>query len=585
MIHFSFSSGAWCAVALLALGSVAPLVAGPADLTRAYDLEPGWNAIYVDVTLADSAPERVFGTVPVESVWCYFPSETPVKFLSDPKEGLANVPGWTAFFPAQSEHALQTNLYAVQPGRSYLIKLQSSTRQTLRLTGKPAYVSPRWVADGFTLTGLQTDWSAPVAVGDYFSSSPAHDRQPVYRLSPAGGWARLPLGATAKPGEAFWVFTKSATDFKGPLELDLRGRAGIDFGATTDRDSFQLLNRTSRTVTVQMSAEATTADALLMASGLAGDNTRNWVSLTNTSVTLPAGGRQVIQLGVNRTVVTADVLGKLTLRGSGFGFSIPLTIEANVAATAATLREGAPLAAAAPSSPNAGLWVGRVTIQKVSYHLAANPTEPRPAASEFSFNLLLHVDEAGAVTLLKEVWLMRKLSGTDYALVTDPARLNDYLGATTKDGERFAYRFSSIGFDFQDPATRRTLDKMPLTGSFAPGSAMTAEIFLGHDAATNPFRHQFHPDHDDKDREFRALPGSIYAGTTVAAVEQQEVYELTRQISLQLDAPPTAAVAGLPAWTGIYAETLRGLHRQPLFVAGTFTLKRANGLAELNPAP
>jgi hypothetical protein len=82
---------------------------------------------------------------------------------------------------------------------------------------------------------------------------------------------------------------------------------------------------------------------------------------------------------------------------------------------------------------------------------------------------------------------------------------------------------------------------------------------------TNPFRHKYHPDH--------ANPVN---------------YAIVRAINLEFpgEAHPSAdpLTQGYDSFAGNYRERISGLHKNDLFVTGTFKLNRISLVGELNPA-
>ena len=98
---------------------------------------------------------------------------------------------------------------------------------------------------------------------------------------------------------------------------------------------------------------------------------------------------------------------------------------------------------------------------------------------------------------------------------------------------------------------------------------------LPHTDATNPFLHTYHPDHDNLDARFNATP--LDAGI--------ESHTVSRAITLTMDA---VSPTGDPAWgagtlSGAYAETLTGLHKNPIGAEGRFTLRRLSEITTLVP--
>jgi len=236
--------------------------------------------------------------------------------------------------------------------------------------------------------------------------------------------------------------------------------------------------------------------------------------------------------------------------------------------------------AEAQTNPYAGLWVGSASIEAISEPRSSQPATPTPTATPFELRLLLHVADDGAASLLNEVTIMEEpaVSETNAAgevgivqpsrqvLVTDPALLDDFEGVGLRDGVAMGRRMSSAFFEF--PNQRQ----LPLSGTFGPTGALAGTIALPADWRTNPFKHKYHPDHDNLNATF----------TGYAA----EAYDVTRALSFAFSPTNLAGATppdyGYSAMSGIYQETLGGLHKSNLTVRGVFTLNRINRVGALN---
>ena len=106
-------------------------------------------------------------------------------------------------------------------------------------------------------------------------------------------------------------------------------------------------------------------------------------------------------------------------------------------------------------------------------------------------------------------------------------------------------------------------------------NTLSGNVVLDYDDPLNPFRHKFHPDHDNLTERFDAkLP------------EGQESFTIQRQVSLQFTStdPEQLPVSG---WGdtqvgGLYSERITGVHKHPIYMQGTFRLSRANRTPVLN---
>jgi hypothetical protein len=107
------------------------------------------------------------------------------------------------------------------------------------------------------------------------------------------------------------------------------------------------------------------------------------------------------------------------------------------------------------------------------------------------------------------------------------------------------------------------------------GDTLSCTVTIDYDDPQNPFKHGYHPDHDNLDERFEEkLPEGV------------ESLTVTRQIQLQFTAndPEGLLLAG---WGdnqlgGLYRETVTGLHRSAIHSSGRFRLYRASNTPVLN---
>lgn len=306
-----------------------------------------------------------------------------------------------------------------------------------------------------------------------------------------------------------------------------------------------------------------------------------------------APGQEVfLRLAVQRAAFTADKVESVLEISDGSGARVLVPVAARRAAARSARSRGA-----AEVHELAGPWVGTATVNRVSEARQAG-TVPEAADSEFHLRLLVHVDAAGRARLLKEVVQLWQ-DGDSAAdppvpgrpvLLTDPARFEEFGGSALRDGEMVGRRISSATLDFDaaspsyEPASRTLL----LEGSFAPGGQLSCQIALEKDHPTNPFRHKFHPDHDNLD--------ALYVEPRDEAPAVHRLIELGLSLS---DPFAPDAQTPWPGWgstlvAGTYRETfpavyedgrlVAGLHRNTIVVEGRFQLRRVSGSAvELNP--
>jgi hypothetical protein len=125
-------------------------------------------------------------------------------------------------------------------------------------------------------------------------------------------------------------------------------------------------------------------------------------------------------------------------------------------------------------------------------------------------------------------------------------------------------RFSTSAFGFRSPRD------MSISGD-----TLSCVITLDYDDPVNPFKHLYHPDHDNMDERFEEkLPEGV------------ESLTVTRQIQLQFTASDPEGLL-LAGWGdnqvgGIYQETVAGLHRATIYASGWFRLHRASSTPVLD---
>jgi hypothetical protein len=206
----------------------------------------------------------------------------------------------------------------------------------------------------------------------------------------------------------------------------------------------------------------------------------------------------------------------------------------------------------------AGLWIGEAMVSAVESKPLANAV--KPAGSTFPLRYLIHVADDGTARVLSQVFMGPMAAAPhDFGLCRSEAGLK----ADVKSAAR------------RIVATHMPLDlALQTSGSFGIGSGLGCTIATPFDDPTNPFVHQYHPDHDNK------------SGST-ALVAGQESYNVSRQVSFTFtETPPGGGSAtgwGSSVIGGTYGEVVSGLHKQNITLTGTFELRRASELGTLNP--
>jgi hypothetical protein len=186
------------------------------------------------------------------------------------------------------------------------------------------------------------------------------------------------------------------------------------------------------------------------------------------------------------------------------------------------------------------------------------------APSNFPIRLILHSTSSSKTTLLQQVYLGTR-DGTSYAGPTENS-IKGLVTGSQLDAEGKAIPAGKLG--------RASSANFP-RGGFWPGgnntfgSTATFQVDLGHDAATNPFVHTYHPDHDNWDARYER---PLAAG--------RESYEVRRSIALAFSSALPAGVSdltwGVTTVGGTYSETIKGLRSDEVTVSGSFILHQVS---------
>ncbi|WP_269526449.1 hypothetical protein [Coraliomargarita parva] len=141
--------------------------------------------------------------------------------------------------------------------------------------------------------------------------------------------------------------------------------------------------------------------------------------------------------------------------------------------------------------PSRGLWVGEVALNAVNEATGAvgdsntyeftDPAEVTPTSDAAYLRLILHVNGAGQVHLLKSVAVVdtetAEGGSSDLLLLTDPALYPNYPG--------IAKRIASAFFDFGDPLAVRAVDQLIDTATeTAVSSVLAGSATLETDVST-----------------------------------------------------------------------------------------------------
>lgn len=544
--------------------------------TDTYTLRGGWNAIYLHGDATHAPIESLVADPNVLEIWRWVPNPDQVMFTTSPAEPSAGTPEWRVWrrgAPATGD------LAALVGQAAYLVKCAGPATATYALPLKNRPLPPRtvWVRHGANLLGFPSRLNGATypTFGAFFATFPAAvaANSGIYKYVGGELGAANPLKIFSPAAErldrlqAYWFDTEVVSNFPAPIEVELSDSRGLVFGAGGGTATVRVRNRSSAPVAVTLApvpSEQAPAGQPAVTAGVP-LTLRSWNSTTNqfefTPVAAAVGGtvpaRGVVEwvFGVDRgsPVMTAHA----TDPAARFASLLRITDGANLTDVF--------LPVSAENASLAGLWVGDATVTHIQ---STVPGAGAAAAQPFSLRFILHVDGAGAARLLSQVFI-------------GPLAIAPHeLGLVTKE--------AGLKSDTKADARRLSVTHLPLdlvvgpagagnTGAVALGQTLTRRVRIPYDDPVNPFVHQYHPDHDNRDARFQSLPAG------------RESWNLTRDLSFTFaSAPPPGESTG--AWGatvigGTYSETLTGAHRLPLTVSGTFVLRRASDLSALTVLP
>ncbi len=577
--------------------------------TQTIPLEPGWNAVFLEVDPEPNATEAVAGAVPVESIWAWNGRSTIVQYIQDPETLVPEQPDWLTYFPPTSPHAHLTDLHILVGGRPYLVKLSGTGAVDWEVMGKPVVRPKEWLLDSFNLVGFGLAEDNTITIGEFFAPSSAQVAQHVHALAPSGRWTPVaqPAQETLRGGVAYWVYSSGVSEYDGLLRVAVEDNS-LDFGRAVPERKVTLYNERSQDVTVTLAVlPSETPPEGEGVPLLAGPTPLSYFAMdlaeekvefvpleAPVQFTVPASGSLAVRLGVRRADMAAyeppspelPFLYQSILEitdGLGTRHLVPVSAEGLKGRTyTARDAKGADDLETLFADVNAGLWQGRVAVNKVSEPYGADPAVPKPTAMEFEFPIIVHVDNEGQARLLQQVAILWK-DGTrvpdpedpDYTildepgrfvLVTDESLVSQYQGSALRDGQQVGRRISSTAFSHREPAD--------LAGAF--GGTLACELTIPYNDPLNPFKHRYHPDHNMERVQ----------ATIAADGAPSEWFTVRRQITLEFSSedPEDLATTGWgdSVTGGVYRETLIGIHKEVLYVEGIFRLNRIMHEGRLN---
>jgi hypothetical protein len=567
-------------------------------------LTPGWNAVFLEVQPEPSDVDSVFAGVPVASAWAWDRPGRVVEFVDDPAQLVPGKSEWLTYVPTNHPNAAVRNLLEVSGGRPLLVNLAGSQAVEWRVVGRPVAPKFQWVSDSYNLVGFPLGDGSKHTFGTLLGNVPAHASLLVLKLAPNGAWSIVvsPRTEIIESGRAYWVYSRGVSQFAGPLELTTAQGSRMDFGEASVLNTIRFGNPGTNILTYHADpqAAARAGDVAgpvplryrhFAVDAVSGAGTVEWRPWTNRmTINVPPGEAISLQVEARRTElvppptpVAQRYQSLLAVTDTnGYRITIPVSLEGLAGVSLSVGSRSALPAGSEGPHPRAGLWVGNVTLTEVNF--TAHPSDPaklRPAKSEFDFRILVHVDDTGKARLLQRAMIMwratnsatsagRLVLATDEQLAT---RLG-LTGVSLRNDQPVVRRFSAPAFAFRAPIP------MDAEGSFGSG-VFRCSTETGYNDPLNPFKHVWHPDHDNLEPTTREiLPDGVESFTVRRAIELRFTPEdPTLSTAANVQYVPGFGDTRLG---GTYQETLEGVHRRPVRMGGYFTLQRAVSVGVLN---
>jgi len=580
-------------LAILALGGAAQAQ----WVTQNISLQPGWNAVYLEVQPAPSDCETIFSGHPVEDVWLWNKRFSPVEFELDPDTPLAPNPHWLIWLPSTNTESFLSQVFGLQACQSYLIRVPTSAAPfEISVKGAPVIPHLEWFPHALNLVGFPINPVAPPTFSEFFTAAPQVDTSrgfdnELYTLDASGRGRTIvqPYRDRIQPGRAYWVKCSGALDYEGPLRVTTTIAGGLDFGLVLEEIGLSVANvSTTTAVTVTLKQAASEAPPAgqaelagpvplsYMISTLGTSNDLAWTNLPAKGLTktLAAGETWSLNFGCRR-----NDMAPYTPAGTN-GAAYQSILE--IADGSPSLLVRVPVIAEKDNvrrlglrqdeydlddhHSDEGLWVGYAVINEVTCP-SYSSTNLLPTESDCRLRLILHSDAYGRVKLLQRVYLawVGPATNGEYGLFMDEA-------SVPTDSEDVDL-ISSAAFPLMAPVALANCDtNRPPTGLT---NQLCGTVVLAFNDPTNPFLHRYHPLLDNKDWNFHSYSN---------AVESRDV---TREILMDFNDNVFTGGApdpfyGISEIGGTYEEILTGLREQPIHVKGAFYLQRVSLVNELH---
>lgn len=571
-------------IAFLLPFGLSPWAANACWMRQEIPLVAGWNAVHVKVNPFDYGCNAVFGGGGVDQVTWWNRDRRD--------DGTGTVSADTfAWYAGAVE---PSTFGAVLGDGRYLVHAVAATN--LVILGTPAVPNGQVFLGESNLVGLNIP--AGASCRDAFAGFAHLADNPFKSVNTANAAVRQnPGAAVGNPSQAFWLETTGtgAATWTGPLAVSIdTGDRILSWSSSTAARTITVKNVSGGDRVVTFAFEPSLAPPAGQGAK-AGDlalkrETVDWTQGYARRVYEPMAFPFATNLAAGATFtlkVRPDLdrmpaaegayLGILAVSDAGSTVDEEVRADGTFLVRVGLKADGGLAAAKSP----AGLWIGSVALTGVNRARMLTSAKQEWDAEKiqdttqaFSFRLILHAAEDGAVSLLKQAFVASETAGDETsAILADRAAAKEFRRLHPNATIR---RVSSANFPFMAP---KAFDGA--TGFLQDGGALTVSFTQAYDAKDNPFVHAFHPGHDNlafnNGKPTKKGDGADGTG-------DYESWSVTRRVSLTFaGSDPLGAnddwnktVCG-----GTYRETITGLNKTPIIVEGAFRLNKTLDTPEI----
>lgn len=196
------------------------------EYEQCIELRKGWNAVVMQVCPDGIYPSIVFGETVVDVVAHLRVEEKLQQFVTDPTVDMMRKAGWKVWYAPNRPDSFLSTLGMISANETYL--LHATEDAVLNLRGEVKWAKRSWKPNSYNLVGFSLDKQSPPTFDEFFSGSLAHAEQLIYRMH-NGTWQKVlkPASTFMRNGEAFWIYCADASDYDGPVSVEITGEGGV----------------------------------------------------------------------------------------------------------------------------------------------------------------------------------------------------------------------------------------------------------------------------------------------------------------------------------------------------------------------